>query len=449
MSLTFLNVLPFCSFTAMKYSPISAELFRANRERFCAKLPPGSMAILVSNDDMPSSGDATFPFKQNPDLFYLTGIDQEKTMLILYPDAPDPKHREILFLRQTSDLIKVWEGHKYTKEEGKAMSGIDNVLWNNDFEPLLNMLAHRAERLFLGGNENDRAANPVGDGAHRFAHQLRDRFPLHEFRRAAPLLMELRMVKSEIEVSLIQEACNITGKGFRRVLEFVRPGVTEYEIEAEITHEFLMNRATGHAYHPIIASGADSNILHYGLNNKPCEEGQMLLMDFGAEYANYNADLTRTIPVSGSFTDRQRAVYDAVLRVKNEATAMLRPGTSIPEYNKEVGKIMENELIGLKLLDKTAVSKQDPDAPLYKKYFMHGTSHHLGLDVHDIGNRFGVMAEGNVFTVEPGIYIPDEGFGVRLENDVLITNGKPVDLMADIPVDAEEIESLMNASVRG
>ncbi len=433
----------------MKYRSISPELFVANRKRFCAQLPAGSLAVFVSNDEMPRSGDATFEFHQNPDLFYLTGIDQEQTVLLLYPDAPDPKHREILFLRPTNDTVKTWEGHKYTQEEGKTMSGIANVLWTNEFEALLNMLAHRADRIYLGGNENDRATNPVQDGAHRFAHQLRQRFPLHEFRRAAPLLTDLRMVKSELEIELLRQACDITGKAFRRVLDFVQPGVAEYEIEAEIIHEFMRNRATGHAYHPIIASGADTNILHYSLNNKPCQAGEVLLMDFGAEYANYNADLTRTIPVSGAFSDRQRAVYDAVLRVQREATTMLRPGTSLPEYTKEVGKIMESELIGLGLLDKTAVSKQNPDAPLYKKYFMHGTSHHLGLDVHDIGNRFGTISTGNVFTVEPGIYIPEEGFGIRLENNVWVTDGDPIDLMADIPLEADEIESLMNATVRG
>ncbi len=433
----------------MKYRPIPPTLFQTNRERFCAKLPPDSIAILVSNDEMPRSGDASFPFRQNPDLFYLTGIDQEQTMLILFPDATDPKHREVLFVRQTNDHIKVWEGHKYTQEEGRKISGIQQVMWTSEFEGLLNMLVHRADRIFLGGNENDRAANPVADGAQRFAQNLRARFPIHEFRRAAPLLTDLRMIKSEGEVALIREACNITGKAFRRVLDFIRPGVMEYEIEAEISHEFLCNRATGHAYNPIIASGADSNILHYTLNNKRCEAGEVVLMDFGAEYANYNADLTRTVPVSGTFSDRQRAVYDAVLRVQREATSMLRPGTALQDYQQEVGKVMESELIGLNLLDKEAVSRQSPDAPLFKKYFMHGTSHFLGLDVHDIGNRFGQVMSGQVFTVEPGIYIPDEGFGVRLENNILVTDSDPIDLMADIPVEAEELESLMNASVRG
>ncbi len=439
----------FCSFGAMKYRPISPELFRSNRERFCAQLPRGSLAVIVSNDEMPRSGDANFPFRQNPDLFYLCGIDQEQTMLILYPDAPDPKHREILFLRQTNEHIKVWEGHKFTQDEGRQISGIEQVKWNSEFEALLNMLIHRAERLYLGSNENDRSANPVGDGAHRFALMLRERFPLHEFRRAAPLLTDLRMVKSAHEVELIREACSITEKAFRRVLEFVRPGVMEYDIEAEIIHEFLINRATGHAYSPIIASGADSNILHYNSNNKSCQAGDLLLMDFGAEYANYNADMTRTIPVSGSFTDRQRAVYDAVLRVMRQASAMLRPGTQLQEYNLEVGRMMESELIALGLLKRQDVENQDPDSPLYKKYFMHGTSHYLGLDVHDIGNRYGVVQQGNVFTVEPGIYLPDEGFGIRLENNVLVTDGDPIDLMADIPLEAEEIESLMNAAVRG
>ncbi len=439
----------FVALDAMKYRPVSPELFRTNRRRFAEKLPPGSLALFASNDEMPRSGDASFPFRQNPDLFYLSGIDQEQTYLLLFPDAPEPRHRELLFIRPTNEHIQVWEGHKYTQQEARQASGVEQVHWNNELDGLLGMLIHRADRVFLGGNENDRASNPVADGALRLARSLRERYPLHDFRRAAPLLTELRMVKQPAEVDLIREACSITGKAFQRVLEFVQPGVAEYEIEAEIIHEFIRNRATGHAYTPIIASGTDSNILHYNTNNKVCRAGELLLMDFGAEYANYNADLTRTIPVSGTFSERQRAVYDAVLRVLRGATALLRPGTALMDYNREVGRMMESELIGLSLLDRDAVARQDPNAPLYKKYFMHGVSHFLGLDVHDLGNRYTTVQAGHVLTVEPGIYLPAEGFGIRLENDVLVTENGPEDLMADIPIEAEAIETLMNAAVRG
>jgi len=303
--------------------------------------------------------------------------------------------------------------------------------------------------VWMGGNENDRAHNPVADQALRMARELRERFPLHDFRRAAPLLRDLRMVKSNAEIEILQEACRITGDAFQRILPFIKPGVAEYEIEAEIIHEFIRQRSIGFAYDPIIASGQDSNILHYNTNHKVCQDGDLLLMDFGAEYAHYNADMTRTVPVNGRFTERQRAVYDAVLRVMQQATAWLRPGTLLHEYHETVGGIMEGELIGLGLLDQAEVAAQDPKAPLFKKYFMHGTSHHLGLDVHDIGDRYGAIQAGNVFTVEPGIYLPDEGFGIRLENDVIVTHDEPVDMMGHIPIQAEEIEDLMNATVHG
>lgn len=429
----------------MKYRPVAPDMFRANRRRFAERLPAGSLAVLVSNDEMPKAGDAVFRFHQNPDLYYLTGIDQERTVLVLFPDAPDPRHREILFLRRTNDHIKVWEGHKYTQEEGRAASGVTEVRWADELEAFLPMLMHRAERVYLGGNENDRASNPVEDGPARFAREWRARFPLHDFRRAAPILRDLRMVKDEREIAWLREACRITGDGFRRILGMIAPGVGEWEIEAELAHEFLRQKATGFAYEPIIAAGANSNILHYNANDQVCRDGDLLLMDFGAAWGMYNADLTRTVPVNGRFTERQRAVYDAVLRVQRRATALLRPGTLLHEYHEEVGRVMESELINLGLLDAAKVRAQDPKAPLYKKYFMHGTSHHLGLDVHDIGDRYGAIREGNVFTVEPGIYLPDEGFGIRLENDVVVTDGDPVDLMADIPVEAEAIEELMNA----
>ncbi len=432
----------------MNVRPVLPELFTSHRKRLTDRLPAGALVVLVSNDEMPRSGDAVFRFHQNPDLYYCCGIDQEQTTLILFPDAPDPRHREMLFLRRTSEHIKVWEGHKYTKDEGRATSGIQEVRWADELDNFLPMLMGRAQSVWLGANENDRASNPVEDQQARFARALRERFPLHDFRRAAPLLRDLRMVKDEAEIGLIREACRITRDGFNRILQMIRPGVGEWEIEAELAHEFVRQKAKGFAYEPIIASGADSNILHYNANNKVCQDGDLLLMDFGAAYGPFNADLTRTVPVNGRFTERQRAVYDAVLRVMRRAYGLLRPGTLLHEYHEEVGRIMEAELIGLGLLDKDKVARQDPKAPLYKKYFMHGTSHHLGLDVHDIGDRYGAIQAGNVFTVEPGIYLPDEGFGIRLENDVVVTDGEPRDLMEDIPIEAEAIENAMQEALQ-
>jgi Xaa-Pro aminopeptidase len=432
----------------MNVRPVLPELFSTHRQRLIERLPAGALVVLVSNDEMPRAGDAVFRFHQNPDLYYCCGIDQEQTTLILFPDAPDPQHREMLFLRRTNDHIKVWEGHKYTKEEGQATSGIREIRWADELDNFLPMLVNRANSVWLGANENDRASNPVEDRQARFARELRERFPLQEFCRAAPILRDLRMVKDEAEIGLIREACRITRDGFQRILRMIRPGVGEWEIEAELAHEFLRQKASGFAYEPIIAAGADSNILHYNANNKVCQDGDLLLMDFGAAYANYNADLTRTVPVNGRFTERQRAVYDAVLRVMRRAYGLLRPGTLLHEYHKEVGRIMESELIGLGLLDKDKVAQQNPKAPLYKRYFMHGTSHHLGLDVHDIGDRYGAIQAGNVFTVEPGIYIPEEGFGIRLENDVVVTDGEPRDLMDDIPIEAEAIETAMQEALQ-
>ena len=433
----------------MKYLPVDASLFVENRKKFCAELPAGSLAIFHANDEMPRSADQNFMFRQNPDLFYLSGIDQEQTALMLFPDAPEPKYREVLFIRKTNEHIKVWEGHKYTIEEAKAASGIKTVVWIDEFDAIVGMMMNRTNNVYLNLNENDRAANPVPYRELRFARDARERWPLHTYHRAAPIMTKLRMCKSQPEVDLIQHACNITHKAFERVCRFVRPGVYEYEIEAEILHEFLRNRATGYAYYPIVASGESACILHYQDNNRECRDGDLILMDFGAEYANYNADLSRTIPVNGRFTDRQRAVYDAVLRVMKAATAMLRPGLMMSDYNKEVGRLMTGELIDLGLLNKADVDAQDPAKPLYKKYFMHGTSHHLGLDVHDLADRYVPVQSGMVFTVEPGIYIPDEGIGIRLENDVLVTDGEPKDLMGSIPLEAEAIEDLMNATVPG
>jgi len=429
----------------MKYLPISSALFLNNRKNFVKRTKANAITIFQSNDEFPRNGDQTFIFKQNADFFYLTGIDQEQSILILYPDCPNPLYREVLFLRQTNEHIAVWEGHKYTKEEAKKASGIENVYWLHEMDAILHSIINYAEYIYINTNENDRYSHSVPYRDIRVFEQLRAKYPLHHYERSAVILRDLRVVKSDIEVELTKKACEITRDAFIRVLKFVKPGVAEYEIEAEITHEFLRQRATGHAYSPIIASGANANVLHYIDNNQVCRDGDVALFDFGAEYANYNADMTRSIPVNGRFTKRHRDVYDAVLRVMRSAIKLIQAGTLLSDYHDEVGKIMTSELIGLKLLDKHDVEKQDPKMPLYKKYFMHGTSHHLGLDVHDFANRYKPFEVGNILTCEPGIYIPAEGLGMRLENDILITPGGNIDLMADIPLEAEEIEEIMNS----
>ncbi len=426
----------------MKYDAPPAQLFIENRKHFSALMKPNAMAVFHSNDEMPRSGDSFLPFRQNPDLFYLSGIDQEDTMLLIYPDCPRPEYREVLFLKKTNEHIAVWEGHKYTMDEALAASGIRTILWNDEFETILNLLMIYADTCYLNINENDRQVMKVPYHDLRFAQELKQRFPMHHYERAGRLTQQLREIKSKFEIDIIRHACSITEKAFRRVLTFVKPGVMEYEVEAEIMHEFIRNRA-GYAYYHIIASGASACVLHYVENNKQCKDGDMLLLDFGSEYANYASDLTRTIPVNGKFTPRQKEIYNAVLSVMKQAKQMLRPGTILNDLNNEVGKIMEVELIKLGLLDADAVKKQNPDKPLYKKYFMHGTSHFMGLDVHDIGNRFAPMKAGMVFTCEPGIYIPEEKIGIRIENDILVTDGDPIDLMSSIPITAEEIESLM------
>lgn len=429
----------------MKYLPVNERLFTINRKSFVSRLKANAIAIFHSNDEYPRSGDQSFLFKQNPDFFYLSGIDQEQSILVLFPDCPNPLYKEVLFLRQTSEHIAIWEGHKYTKEEARAASGIQTVLWLQDYDSVLHGIINYAESIYINTNENDRYVHTVPYRDLRMYEALRLKYPLHHYERSAPILRDLRVIKSDIEIELTAKACGITRDAFVRVLKFTKPGVTEYEIEAEIIHEFVRRRATGHAYNPIIASGNNANVLHYVENNQPCKDGDVILLDFGAEYANYNADMTRSIPVNGRFTKRQREVYDAVLRVMKAATAMIVEGTIWNEYHDEVGKVMESELIGLGLLDKHDVAKQDPKAPLYKKYFMHGTSHHLGLDVHDYASRYKPFEVGNILTCEPGIYIPAEGLGVRLENNILITKGGNVDLMANIPVEAEHIEEIMNS----
>lgn len=427
----------------MKYLPIDSLLFIENRERFKAMLKPGSIAFFNANDEMPRSADQSYPFHQHPDLFYLSGIDQEQTILVIFPDAPLPKYKEILFIRKTNEHIAVWEGHKYTKEEARAASGIQSIFWMEDFNSIVPMLMNHCKNVYVNLNENDRYSNEVPYKELRFANELKAKYPGHNFERSGQIMASLRSIKSDFEINIMQKAIDITEKAFRRVLRKVKPGIMEYEIEAEITYEFIRKRATGHAYTPIIASGKNACVLHYIDNNQACKDGDVILLDFGAEYGNYAADLSRSIPVNGQFSERQRDVYNAVLRVMKQAKKMLVPGNTIEAYHVEVGKIMEEELIGLGLLNKDEVKKQNPDMPLYKKYFMHGTSHFLGLDVHDIGNRYEPMKPGMVFTCEPGIYIPEEGLGIRIENDILVTVKEPVDLMSAIPVEVEDIEEAM------
>lgn len=429
----------------MKYHQINNSLFINNRKRFENLLKTNALAIFQSSDEFPRSGDQNFNFKQNPDLFYLSGIDQEQSILLLFPNCPNPLYREVLFLRQTNDYIKVWEGHKYTKEQARAVSGIENIYWLEDFDNILHSIIHYAEHVYLNTNENDRYAHTVPYRDIRFIEEIRRKYPLHKYERAAPLMRELRAVKSEIEIELTQKACDLTKDAFLRVLKFVKPGVMEYEIEAEIIHEFIRKRATGHGYSPIIAAGENANILHYTDNNQPCKDGELVLMDFGAEYGNYNADLTRTIPVNGRFTPRQKEVYNAVLKVMEESKKLMVAGAIWNSYHEQVGEIMTEELIKLKLISQQDVNNQNPKYPAYKKYFMHGNTHHLGIDVHDLAGRYTPFAVGNILTCEPGIYIPEEGFGVRLENDILITPGGNIDLMGSIPIVADEIEEIMNA----
>ena len=411
-----------------------------------AQMKPSSLAVFNSNDIYPISADSTMPFEQSRDILYLSGVDQEESILVLFPDAPDAKHREILFLRETNEHIAVWEGEKLTKERALDVSGIATVYWLSDFDKVFYEVMTQADIIYFNTNEHYRANVETETREARFIKATKDKFPAHSWAKSNPILQRLRSVKDPIELELLQTACDITNKGFRRVLGFVQPGVWEYEIEAEYMHEFLRNRSKKFAYTPIIASGNNANVLHYIENNQQCKDGDLILMDVGAEYANYSSDMTRTIPVNGRFTKRQKDVYNAVNRVKNDATKMLVPGAYWKEYHIEVGKLMTSELIGLGLIDKADVQNENPDWPAYKKYFMHGTSHHMGLDTHDYGLLFEPMQAGNVFTVEPGIYIPDEGFGVRLEDDVVIQKtGEPFNLMGNIPIEVDEIEELMNS----
>ncbi len=428
----------------MKYKAINNQLFVHNRKKFTEAMKPNSIALFISNPQIPVSADALYPFKQNPDFFYLTGVDQEDCALLLFPDAPEDKYKEILFVRKTDETIAIWEGHKLSKEEATQTSGIEQVKWHNDFEAALAQWVPQAGVIYLNSNEHSRKSSNFPYGDLVFANTIKSQFPLHELERAAPILGRLRSVKSDFEIELIQKAIDITASAFKRIARFVKPGVLEYEIEAEMIHEFIRQGASGHAYQPIIGSGHNACVLHYIDNNNECKDGDMLLMDFGANYANYAADLTRTIPVNGKFTKRQKEVYNAVLRVMKGATDMLIPGAMSVEYHKQVGLFMQEELLKLGLISEQDVKDEDPEKPAYKKYFMHGTSHHLGLDVHDVGSKYDAIQPGMVFTVEPGIYIPEENLGIRIENDVLITEGTPKNLMEHIPREVDEIEALMN-----
>lgn len=430
----------------MKYHQIDRNLFIKNRKKFTAEMKPKSVAVFNSNDIYPISADSTIPFQQHRDIFYLSGVDQEESILLLCPDAPYEHLREILFLRETNEHIAVWEGEKLTKERAFEVSGIKSVYWLQDFEKVLFEIMTYCDTMYINTNEHYRSSVQTETREARFIKWWKEKYPAHQVAKSNPILQRLRSIKESEELDLLQKACDITEKGFRRVLSFTKPGVMEYEIEAEFIHEFIRNRSKGFAYGPIIASGANANVLHYVENNQQCREGELILFDVGAEYANYSSDMSRTIPVSGRFTQRQKDVYNAVLRVKDEATKMLVPGTLWKQYHVEVGKIMTSELLGLGLIDKADVQNENPDWPAYKKYFMHGTSHHLGLDTHDYGLLVEPMKPNMVFTVEPGIYIPAEGFGIRLEDDVVIQeNGEPFNLMRNIPIEADEIESLMNA----
>lgn len=432
----------------MKYESLKNDFFTENRKRFAKQMKKNSMAVFVANEIMPRSADASYKWRQSPDLFYLSGIDQEETMLIIFPDAPQKKWREILFVRETNEHIKTWEGEKLTIMQASEVSGIETVFWSKSFDALLHTLALQADAIYLNTNENDRAVSEIPTADIIFADKIKQKFPLHQLLRAAPIMAALRTVKSKYEIALTQKAVDITHSAFERILQYVKPGVWEYEIEAEMIHEFIRNKSTGHAFDPIVATGANACVLHYVSNNKQCKTGDLVLLDFGAEYANYNADMTRTIPVSGKFTKRQKEVYNAVLSVMKQAKSMMKPGISLFDFNNSIGEVMEAELVKLKLLKTQDIKNQQKNNPLYKKYFPHGTSHFLGLDVHDIGDRYAKLPSGALLTCEPGIYIPEEGIGIRLENDIYVTSKGNTDLMEKVPLEAEAIEEWMNKKTK-
>lgn len=429
----------------MKYHPIDKQLFIKNRQKFIAKMQANSLAVLNSNDIYPVSADSTLPFAQHRDIFYLSGVNQEESILVLFPDSPKPEHREILFLKETNDHIAVWEGAKLNKAQAFETSGIKTVYWLQDFEKVFFELMTQTQAVYINTNEHYRANVVTETREARFVNWCQQKYPAHTYLRIQPILQRLRSVKEPQEIALIQQACKITEKAFRRVLKFTKPNVTEYEVEAEFAHEFLRNRSDGWAYTPIIASGYNACVLHYIENNQVCKDGDVMLLDVGAAYGLYSSDMTRCIPINGKFSPRQAEVYSAVLRVKKAAAKMLIPGTLWADYQAKVGRIMEKELVGLGLLTQNDIKNEDPDWPAYKKYFMHGTSHHMGLDTHDYGILTEPMQAGMVFTCEPGIYIPEENLGIRIEDDYVIQEkGEPFNLMANIPIEIDEIEALMH-----
>lgn len=432
----------------MRHAPVENQLFVANRERLRRLLPPRSLAIVNANDVLPTNADGSFALHPNSDLFYLSGVEQEESVLLLAPDYSDEKLREVLFVREPNDHLKIWEGHKLSKDEARQVSGVKNVKWLSELRSVLHAVMCESENVYLNSNEHKRASIDVETRDGRFVRDCQARYPLHRYQRLAPLLHQLRVVKSAAELELLREAVAITDAGFRRVLGFVRPGVMEQEVEAEFAHEFIRRRGK-FAYNPIVAAGANACVLHYVANDQPCRDGDVLLLDVASSYANYNADLTRTIPVNGRFTPRQRQVYDAVLRVLRASIAGATVGKLHADWTRESQRMMNEELVRIGLITADDVAKQNPDEPACRKYFMHGLGHPLGLDVHDVGFTHQPFAPGWVLTVEPGIYLPDEGFGVRLENDIVVTEDGPVDLMAHIPIEAEEIESLMNKTAAG
>jgi Xaa-Pro aminopeptidase len=429
----------------MKYERIPSDLYVKNRKKFAQQMKANTLAVFNSNDIYPISADSSIPFQQHRDILYLSGVDQEESILVIFPSCSNERHKEVLFLKETSELIAIWEGEKLTKESAFEVSGIKTVYWLEQFPVIFKQLMAEAEGIYLNTNEHLRANTEVETREDRFVKKVKGDYPAHQVHKSAPIMHRIRSVKEQVEIELLQRACKITEAGVRRLLKFIKPGVWEYEIEAELAHEFLRSRSQGFAYTPIIASGKNACVLHYIENNQLCNDGDVILLDVGAEYANYSSDLTRCIPVNGRFTARQKAVYNSVLNVKKQAEQLLVPGTIMAEYHKEVGKFMEAELLGLGLIDQTDIKNQNPEWPAYKKYFMHGTSHFLGLDTHDVGIWSEPIQAGMVFTCEPGIYIPEEGLGIRLEDDLVVSStGSPFNLMKDIPLEAEEIEDLMN-----
>ncbi len=427
----------------MKYLPLDPAIFIQNRKRFVAKMERNAIAVFNSNDELPTNGDATYKFKQNSDLYWLTGIDQEDTMLVLFPDNPDPKFREVLILTRPNELKEKWDGKRLRAGEARAISGIHTIIWLDMLEGMLQPWVHLADSIYLNTNENDRKASHIPVRDYRYAEMMRQRYPLHRFLRSARIMKELRAIKTPSEVAVIQQAIDITNVAFQRVMKFIKPGVFEYEIEAEIWHSFLSQRATGPAYGSIIASGDRARILHYVSNDQECKDGELILMDFGAEYGGYCADLTRTIPVNGKFSRRQKTVYNACLDLHNYAKSILKPGISIMDYTDKVGEEATRLFLKIGLLKKSEVKNEDKENRAYRRYLYHGISHHLGIDVHDLGTKTEPIKPGMVFTVEPGIYIEEEQMGVRIENNLWITRNGNKDLFAKVPITVEEIEACM------